>query len=92
MPKISNVLLKLQRFQWAIALDLNVGFYTIRLDADSSKIFIIIIMPWGVPIFVEGSPDIFQSKMSNLISRVCMSEDSFEDYLEKFKEVVAKLL
>jgi hypothetical protein len=50
------------------ALDLNMGYYTIRLDLDASKICAI-IFPWGkysykrLPMGIAGSPDIFQGKM-----------------------------
>ncbi len=38
IPKINTVLQELEGFTYATALDLNMGFYTIRLDPDSSKI------------------------------------------------------
>jgi hypothetical protein len=40
--EISTVLQELEGFTYAIALDLNVGYYTIRLDHDSPKICTII--------------------------------------------------
>ena len=42
MPKISTVLQELEGFAFAIAIDLNMGYYTIRLDPDASKICTII--------------------------------------------------
>ena len=38
IPKISQTLLELEGFQYATALDLNMGYYTLRLDPDSTKI------------------------------------------------------
>jgi hypothetical protein len=38
LPKISAVLQELEGFTYATALGLNMGYYTIRLDPDSSKI------------------------------------------------------
>ena len=38
IPKISTVLQELEGFTYATTLDLNMGYYTIRLDPDSSKI------------------------------------------------------
>ena len=38
IPKISMVPQKLEGFTFATALDLNMGYYTIRLDPDASKI------------------------------------------------------
>ena len=72
IPKISTVLQELEGFSYATALDLNMGYYTIRLDPDSSKICTI-IFPWGkysskrLPMGIAGSPDIFQSKMTELL-------------------------
>jgi hypothetical protein len=37
-PKISTVQQELEWFTFATALDLNMSFYTIRLDPDASKI------------------------------------------------------
>ena len=46
LPKISIIFQELEGFKWATALDLNMGYYTIRLDQDLSKICTI-ILPWG---------------------------------------------
>jgi hypothetical protein len=84
---------------FATALDLNMGYYTIRLDPDASKICTI-IFPWGnfsykqLPMGIAGSPDIFQGKMSELMETLeyvraylddllCISKLSLEDHLEK---------
>ena len=67
--KISTVLQELERLQFATVQDLNMGYYTIRLDTDASRICNI-IFPWEkysykkLPIEIVGSPDIFQAKMS----------------------------
>ena len=45
-PKISKVLQESEGFTFATVLDLNMGYYTIRLDPDMSKIYTI-IFPWG---------------------------------------------
>jgi hypothetical protein len=72
IPKISTVLQELEGFTFATAVDLNMGYYTIRLDPDASKICAI-IFSWGkysykqLPIGIAGSPDIFQGKMSELM-------------------------
>ncbi len=42
IPKISTVLQELEEFLFVTALDLNMGYYTIRLDPDASKICTII--------------------------------------------------
>jgi hypothetical protein len=64
IPKISTVLEEIEGFTYATALDLNMGYYTIRLDPDASKICTI-IFPWGkysykrLPMGIAGSPNIF---------------------------------
>ncbi len=40
------VLQELEGFCFATAVDLNMGYYTVRLDPDASKICTI-IFPWG---------------------------------------------
>jgi hypothetical protein len=107
VPKISTVLQELEGFSYATALDLNAGYYTIRLDPDSSKICMV-IFPWGkysykrLPIGIAGSPDIFQGKMSELMESLefvraylddllCISKLSLEDHLEKLDVVLRQL-
>jgi hypothetical protein len=46
IPKISMVFQEIEGFSHATALDLNMCYYTIRLDPDASKICTI-IFPWG---------------------------------------------
>ncbi len=64
IPKISTTLQELEGFTYATALNLNTGFYTIRLDPMVSKICTI-IFPWGkysylrLPMGFAGSADIF---------------------------------
>ena len=43
IPKMSTKLQDLEGFTYATALDLNMGYYTIRLDPTASTI----IFPWG---------------------------------------------
>ncbi len=70
IPKISTVLQELEGFTYATTLDLNMGYYTIRLDSNSSKICTL-IFPWGkysypqLPMGVAGPPDIFQAKFQS---------------------------
>ncbi len=48
------VLEELEGFTFATALDLNMGYYTIRLDPDASKICTI-IFPWGKYSWARGA-------------------------------------
>jgi hypothetical protein len=80
IPKISTVLQELEGFTFATVLDLNMGYCTIRLDPDASRICTI-IFPWEkysykqLPMGIAGSPDIFQSEnvRANGIPRICTS-------------------
>ena len=62
----------LQGFKYATALELNMGYYTIRLYSDTSRICNV-ILPWGkyssqiLPMGISGSLDIFQEKISVLM-------------------------
>ena len=107
LPKISTVLQELEGFTFATALDLNMGYYTIRLDPDASKICTI-IFPWGkysylrLPMGIAGSPDIFQSKMTELMATLefvrayiddllCITKGTLEDHLAKLELVLSRL-
>ena len=71
MPKINKMLLKLEGFQYASPLDLNMGYYHIWLSENASNLCTI-ILPWWkynyklIPMGVANSPDIFQQKMNDL--------------------------
>ncbi len=73
IPKISTILQELEGHTYATALDLNMGYYTIRLDPMVSKMCTI-IFPWGkysykrVPMGFEGSADIFQAQIMDLMA------------------------
>ncbi len=101
------VLQELEGFTFATALDLNMGFSTIRLDTDASKICTI-ICPWKnhsykrLPMGTASSLDIFQQKMLELMESleyvraylddlICISKLSLEDLLEKLEEVLRQL-
>ena len=46
IPKIQDLLLKLEHFQYGTSLDLNMGYYNIHLDLESQKMCVI-VFPWG---------------------------------------------
>ena len=46
MPEINEMLLKLEVFQYATPLYLNMGYYHIRLSKNASN-SCMIILPWG---------------------------------------------
>ena len=86
IPKISTTPQELEGFTYATALDLNMGYYTIRLDPQAVEMFTI-IFPWGkysylqLPMGYAGSADIFQAVMMNLM----------EAHLDKLVEVLRRL-
>ena len=71
MPKINEMLLKLEGFKYAASLDLNMGYYHIRISKNASNLCTI-ILPWGkyryrsLPMGVVNSPKKFQQKMNDL--------------------------
>ena len=73
IPKISTTLQELEGFTYVTALDLNMGYYTIRLDPAASEMCTI-IFPWGkysykrLPMGFGGSADIFQAQMMDLMA------------------------
>ena len=104
LPKITVMLQEVDGFTYATSLDLNMGYYTIRLDPDSQKICTV-IFPWGkysylrLPMGIAGSPDIFQAKMSELMAPLewirtylddllCITKGTFEDHLERLDQVL----
>ena len=104
LPKISEVLQKLEGLSCATALDLKMGYYTLQLDPDAKSICTIII-PWGkykylrLPMGIMRAPDIFQNKMSNLMRHLefvrvyiddllVITKESFEDHLATLKQLL----
>ncbi len=73
IPKISTTLQELKGFTYATTLDLNMGYYTIRLDPTAAEMCTI-IFPWGkysyqrLPMGFAGSADIFQAESGNLMA------------------------
>jgi hypothetical protein len=89
------VLQEIQGFLFATALDLNMGYYTNRLDPDASKICTI-IFPWGkycykqLPMGIAGSPDMFHGKMSALMESLECVRAYLDDLLCISKFILSK--
>jgi hypothetical protein len=107
IPKISTMLQELEGFTYATALDLNMGYYTIRLDPMASEMCTI-IFPWGkysylrLPMGFTGSADIFQVEMGNLMASLeyarayiddllVITKGSLGDHLDKLEAVFIRL-
>ena len=100
-------MLKLGGFQYATALDLNMGYYHVQLDPASSTMCSI-VTPWGkyeyvrLPMGLANSPDIFQENMTTLFrdleyvrayidDLLIISKGDWKDHLEKIEKVLQKL-
>lgn len=107
LPKIQDLLLKLEGFQYATSLDLNMGYYHIELSPFSKQLCTI-VLPWGkyeyqrLPMGLCNSPDIFQEKMSILMADLeyvrayiddllILTKGSFLDHLKKLATVLHRL-
>jgi hypothetical protein len=107
IPKIQDLLLKLEGFKYATPLDLNMGYYHIQLSLTSRELCTI-VLPWGkyeylrLPMGLCNSPDIFQEKMSELMydleyvrtyldDILCITHGTWEDHLDKLDKVLTRL-
>jgi len=107
IPKIQDLLLKLEGFRYGTALDLNMGYYHIELSPDSKRLCTI-VLPWGkyeyqkLPMGLCNSPDIFQEKMSTLMADLeyvrayiddllVLTSSSWTDHLDKLRTVLQRL-
>ncbi len=107
IPKISTILQELEGFTYAKALDLNMGYYTIRLDPTMSKMCTI-IFPWGkysykrLPMGFGGSADIYQAQIMDLMASLKFVQAYMDDlfiitrraldkHLQKMETVLTRL-
>ena len=86
LPKIQELLQKLQGFRHATLLDLNMGYWNILLTPNSSRICTV-VTPWGkyehlrLPMGLCNAPDIFQEKMSELMAGLEFARVYIDDLL-----------
>ena len=102
IPKIQHLLLKVEGFNYASCLDLNMDYYHIKLCPFSR------ILPWGkyeyqkLPTGLCNSPDIFQDNMNELCDArhyvrisiddlLIISNKSLDDHIKKLDKVLNKL-
>ncbi len=107
IPKISTILQELEIFTYATALDLNMGYYTIRLDPTASKMCTI-IFPWGkyscksLPMGFRGSANIFQAQIMDLMASLkfvkayinnllIITRGILDEHLQKMETVPTRL-
>ena len=99
------MLLKLEGFQYASSLDLNMGYYHILLTPSTCRLCTI-VLPWGKykyccsPMGVCNSPDIFQERMSDLMTGLefvrtylddllVLTKSDWNDHLNKLEQVLS---
>jgi hypothetical protein len=107
IPKIQDLMLKLEGFQYATSLDLNMGYYHIELTPFSKQLCTI-ILPFGkyeyqrLPMGLCNSPDIFQEKISELMlgldfvrayidDILILTHDDWNDHLNKLTLVFERI-
>ena len=68
IPKIQNILLKIEGFAHELLVDLNIRYHPIKLSPGTKQLFNI-VLPWvkyeyqKLPIGVCNKPNIFQKKI-----------------------------
>ena len=107
IPKVQDMMLRLQGFMYATALDLNMGYYHVELTPNSKR-YCTIVLPFGkfeyqrLPQGISVGPDIFQEKMSELFEGIdyvrayiddilVITKGSFDDHLDKLSHTFEKL-
>jgi hypothetical protein len=97
----------MEGFTFASALDLNMVYYHIKLDADAQKLCTIVFL-WGkykykrLPMGIKIAPDVFQNVMFKLVQDMeyvktylddllILTDSSFKDHLLKLEMVLARL-
>ena len=103
LPRISDTLQQLENFKYATSLDMNMGYYHIRLSTEASHMCTI-ITEFGkyrykrLPMGVTCSPDIFQSKIYDLLGDIeglkayiddilIVDKGTFKEHLDKLEEI-----
>jgi hypothetical protein len=107
IPKISTILQELEGFTYATALDINMGYYTIRLDPTASEMCTI-KFPWGkysckrLPMGFGGSANIFQAQIMDLMASLkfvqaymdnllIIMRRTLDKHLQKMETVLTRL-
>lgn len=107
LPKIQEMLLQLEGFQWATSLDLNMGYYHLELSPTSRRLCTIVVEGakyeyLRLPMGLCNSPDIFQEKMSELFEGfdqvrayiddlLIMTTEGWSEHLSHVDKVLRKL-
>jgi hypothetical protein len=107
IPRIGDTLQQLEGFQYATALDLNMGYYTIQLDP-ATKDMTTIVTEFGkfrynvLPMGMCVSGDIFQAKVNELLGDIegvkayiddilVLNKGTFKDHIEQLRVCFARI-
>ena len=107
LPKIAETLQQMEKFTYASAIDLNMGYYHLELDAYTMEICTV-VFPWGkyryrrLPMGAACAPDIFQARMGMLFTELeyvrvyiddllVITSEDFDDHLQKLGVVLQRL-
>ena len=107
LPLIHDIIQTLGRFVYATCIDLNMGYYSMRLD-DESRQKCVTCLPWGLyaynmlPMGIKVASDVFQAAMAALFADLdcvvvyiddilIIGAGSYEEHLETVAEVLRRL-
>ena len=107
LPRIADILQKLEGFQYASALDLSMGYYHIPLDEHAQELCTT-ILPWGkykylrLPMGIKNATDIFQNVMMEILGDLSyvnvylddilvLTNGTYKDHLQKLQVILARL-
>eukprot|EP00957_Ditylum_brightwellii_P161404 12289554-Ditylum_brightwellii.AAC.1 len=88
----------MEGFTYATSLDLNMGYYYIKILHTFSALCTI-VLPWGTHKYLKlsmglcNSPDIFQENMSKIYINdlLLITNGDWDSYLEKLDKVLDRL-
>ena len=95
LPRIGETMQQLEGFQYDTSLDLNTGYYTIRLSPDSQDTTKI-VSEFGkfkynrLPMGICASGDIFQAKVDELLGDIMGVKTYIDDMLVLGKDSFKK--
>jgi len=107
LPKISDTLQQMEKFTYASAIDLNMGYYHLELSPETMEICTV-VFPFGkfrysrLPMGASAAPDVFQARMGMLFQELeyvrvyiddllVITGDDFDDHLQKLGIVLQRL-
>lgn len=107
LPKIADILHGIQKFQYVLNLNRNIGYYSTKIDKDSQHL-LAFVLPWGkhtfqrMPFGISTATDEFKARMSNLFADLLfekcyldniamMTDGTLEDDIDQLNLVLQRL-